>query len=97
MTEITELLLKVLELSKDLTTVCRAVDSLVVVHSEDDHKHIYAQTNVGKALSQIKPSLLKMIRKELENPDIDADAKDLYVDVQSNLEQFIEYKKSTLK
>lgn len=86
-----------LELSKDLTTVCKAVDALVVIHSEDDNKHIYAQTNTGKALSQIKPSLLKMIRKELADPDIDPDVKDLYTDVESNLEQFIDYKKSTLK
>lgn len=87
---------KVVELSKDLYTVCTALDAIIEVHSEDDMKHVYKACGLDQQLGAIKQSVLKMIREELKKTQ-DEEQVELFTDVQDNLEAFIDYKKKTLK
>lgn len=88
--------LQVVDASKDLATVCTAVDAIIETHSEDDHKAVFAKCGVLEVLGKIKGSLLGMIKQKIKEGEDSADL-DVLQDVSDNLEGFLDYKRKTLK
>jgi hypothetical protein len=97
LTEVTKVFLQVIENSKDLFTVCTAVDGLIELHSEDDLKQVFQETNCVQVLTKVQPALFELIKAEgKKQPAPDEETQELYSDVMENLVPFLKYKKKTL-
>ena len=57
--------LRVIEAADDLRTVCKAVDSLIETHSEDDSAPVFRDCQALAVLERVAPSLLQMIKQRL--------------------------------
>lgn len=82
--------LLVIENSKDLRTVCTAVDAVIETHSEDDSVAVFRDCGVLAVLQRVAPKLLQMVKQALKESD--GEEADVLGDVADNLEPFIAYK-----
>ena len=96
-TKISAVYNKVINMSKDLYTICTAIDCVIETHSEDDMIEVYRETGLGETLARIETDVLKMVKLERSKMDDgDVEDRELYSDVCDNLHAFIEYKQKFL-